>query len=393
MKVLALVSTLQLKYTMGCTLAWWQLFKALNENGHEVIVTPYLDEAIQSPWWRPYPNPCSRESVAYNSYLTFRKNHGQSPSQKTLVSPVSDFLIDNYVKPKWRKHVLRILEKERNVGCLLVMNVPMNHITGIPELVRSRFHIPVIFYDGDLPTSLPKYAVDRGFKFNYYANANPGEYDAVIGNSEGCLNELENMGARRAFALQYGIDAELASPVDMEKDIDISFFGYGSDFREEWMTKLITIPSREMPDLRFAVAGGGFRMDLGNAEMVGPLQFSEWRQFCCRSKISLNITRWSHTNVYASSTSRPFELAAFGACIVSQPYNGIEKWFDLGQEMLVVNDEHQAVAAFKRLLADESLRVEMGKKARQRVLSEHTFKHRAQELMDIIGQLAGHVGA
>jgi spore maturation protein CgeB len=153
------------------------------------------------------------------------------------------------------------------------------------------------------------------------------------------------------------------------------------------MEKMLTIPSRELPEVNFVVAGGGFRVDLGNARMIGDLSYSQWRQFCCRSKINLNITRWSHTNVYASSTSRPFELAAFGSCIVSQPYNGIEEWFDLEKEMVVVNSAEEAIETYKHLLNDETKREEMGKRARGRVLRYHTFKHRASELVGIIKRI------
>ncbi|MGB8707602.1 MAG: glycosyltransferase, partial [Dehalococcoidia bacterium] len=159
------------------------------------------------------------------------------------------------------------------------------------------------------------------------------------------------------------------------------FFGYGSDFREEWMEKLITIPSRKMPEVSFVVAGGGFRVDLGNAKMIGDLSYSQWRQFCCRSKINLNITRRSHTNVYASSTSRPFELAAFGSCIVSQPYKGIEEWFEIGKEVMIVHSAEEAIDTYKMLIASEELRRRTGELARQRVLRDHTFKHRARQLI------------
>jgi spore maturation protein CgeB len=284
--------------------------------------------------------------------------------------------------------LLNILKTEIGIDAVIVMNVPMNHISGIPSKIKSMFKIPVIFYDGDLPTSLPKYTVSRGFKFNYYIGADLSEYDAVIGNSEGCMNDLKEMGAKRTFPFHYGIDPQLAAPIKMEKDIDISFFGYGSDFREEWMTKLITIPSKQMQDVKFAVAGGGFKIDLGNAKSVGDLSYSSWRQFCCRSKISLNITRWSHASVYASSTSRPFELAAFGACIVSEPYNGLAKWFDTDNELIIVNNADEAIEAYRRLLVDDRKREEMGNKARNRILSEHTFAHRAKELTRIISEVS-----
>jgi len=323
----------------------------------------------------------------FNAYLDWRKSKGQSPSARNLLSPVFDSLIKHHIQPNWKRHIINILEKENEVDAVLIMNVPINHISGIPSEIKRRANIPVVYYDGDMPTSLPKYTVGRGFKFNYYENGNLSEYDGFFTNSQGCIPDLQELGARNVHVLHYGIDPDLCSPVDCKKDIDVSFFGYGSDFREEWMGKLITIPSKQMPDVNFAVAGKGFNIDLGNAKLVGDLSYSEWREFCCRSKISLNITRWSHTNIYGSSTSRPFELAAYGACIVSQPYNGIEEWFKIGKEITVANSEQEAMSLYTELLNDEQRRQKMGQKARERVLKEHTFRHRAGQLVRVIDGL------
>jgi glycosyltransferase involved in cell wall biosynthesis len=387
MKILAIVSTLDLKFRLGCTPAWWQLFKALHETGNEVVATPYLGAPVQSLWWRTYPNPCTRESTMFNAYLDWRKGKGQSPSGRNLLSPIFDSLIKHHIQPNWKKHIIDILEKEHGIGAVLIMNVPINHISSIPSEIKQRADIPVIYYDGDMPTSLPKYTVSRGFKFNYYENGNLSEYDGFLTNSQGCIPDLQELGARNVHALHYGIDPDLCSPVDCKKDIDVSFFGYGSDFREEWMEKLITIPSKQMTNVDFVVGGKGFNIDLGNAKLIGDLSYSEWRELCCRSKVNLNITRWSHTNIYGSSTSRPFELAAYGACIVSQPYNGIDEWFEPGKELIVVNDEKEAMQVYQRLLDNDDERETIGRAARDRVLSEHTFRHRAKELVEVIETL------
>ena len=98
----------------------------------------------------------------------------------------------------------------------------------------------------------------------------------------------------------------------------------------------------------------------------------------------MNITRWSHTSVYASATARIFELAGYGACIVSQPYNGIEEWFEPGKEVIVVNSEEEAVDTYKRLLGDEKERESIATRARERVLREHTFRERARQVVRVI---------
>src|SRR5207249_1166114 len=102
--------------------------------------------------------------------------------------------------------------------------------------------------------------------------------------------------------------------------------------REEWLAKLIAEPSQGKPAIRFIVGGRDFNVSLGRATFVGPVPYSQFGRFVNRSIINLNITRSSHTSVYASATARPFELASFGACVVSQPYEGIQGWFDVGRE-------------------------------------------------------------
>jgi spore maturation protein CgeB len=102
------------------------------------------------------------------------------------------------------------------------------------------------------------------------------------------------------------------------------------------------------------------------------------------ARVNLCITRRSHATVYASSSCRPFELASSGAAIVSNPYEGIERWFEPGSELLVVNDADEAVAAYRSLLDDPGEAEAMGRRARERVLDEHTYRHRARQILDLL---------
>lgn len=384
MKILIACSTLDLKYKLGCTPSWWQLFKAMHEIGHEVIAVPYLGDPVESLWWRTYPNPCATESKIYNNYLEGKKRRGKLPKHNEKTNTLLNRFAEIYVRGKWEKHLNHIIEKEKNIDAVLFVNIPINHIKEIPANIRRKYGIPVAYLDGDMPTILPQYAVDRGFKFNYYVGADLSEFDAFFTNSKGVIPDLVKLGAKNVHPLYYAIDPELFSPVKTDKTIDVSFFGYGNEYREEWMTKMITIPSKELNDTNFTVGGKGFTIDLGNANLIGDLSYSAFREFCCKSKICLNITRWSHTSVYASATARIFELAGYGACIVSQPYNGIEEWFEPGKEVIVVNSEEEAVDTYKRLLGDEKERESIATRARERVLREHTFRERARQVVRVI---------
>src|SRR5215211_3463537 len=65
MKLLFLVSSLDLTQPFSATPAWWQLMKGLYEIGVDVIATPYQGPAIESLWWRAEPNPAQWQGDAF----------------------------------------------------------------------------------------------------------------------------------------------------------------------------------------------------------------------------------------------------------------------------------------------------------------------------------------
>ena len=394
-RILAVVSAIDLGFRYGCTPAWWQIWKGMYEAGVDLILTPYRGRPVVSPWWRVKPNPCYREGELFEkARRTAARVRGDTHLRRAEESP-SDSAADRlvrevvwrYVTPRWQRHLERILERERDVDAVVVFTVPMSHLRGIPAALRERFGVPVVYYDADVPMSLPEYGgMDTGF--NIYHGADPGEYDLVLSNSEGGLPRLEELGARRAEALFWGADPELFAPLDVEKEIDVFFYAYGDKFRRPWMRDLIGEPSRRLPDTDFALGGTDFKGDVGSARELGYFPVNLLSRVISSARINLNVARRPHATVFASSTSRLFELAAAGAAIVTNPYNGIERWFEPGRELEVVASADEAVGVYRELLSDPAAAEEMGRRARERVLDEHTFAARARRLLELVGTKA-----
>lgn len=76
---------------------------------------------------------------------------------------------------------------------------------------------------------------------------------------------------------------------------------------------------------------------------------------------------------------------------MSNPYAGIERWFEPGRELMVVSSAAEAASAYRDLLADPAQAQEMGRRARERLLDEHTFAHRARQLMQIVESIPAGV--
>ena len=392
-KILAVASAVDLDFRYGCTPAWWQLWKGLYEAGCDVIVTPYRGRAVESPWWRTAPNPCytegesfarARDAVARLKGDKYIRRAEDSPEDSAVDKAVRE-VIWRWVTPRWERHLERLLEKEQDVDAVIVFTVPMSHLRGIPTALREKFGVPVVFYDGDVPMSLPEFGgMDTGF--NYYHGADPSEYDLLVSNSEGGLPRLLEMGARRAEAVFWGADPDFFRPLPVEKELDVFFYGYGDKFRRELVKELVGEPSRRLAgEVGFALGGGDFQGDTGLARELGTIPFNAFSPAISRARINLNITRRSHATVPFSSTCRPFELAAAGACVVSGPHEGIERWFEPGRELVLVHDANEAVAAYRDLLADPGRALELGRAARERVLDEHTYLHRARQLLRLVG--------
>jgi glycosyltransferase involved in cell wall biosynthesis len=391
-KILAVASAADLDFRYGCTPAWWQLWKGLHDVGVDLIVTTYRGRAIESPWWRTAPNPLYREAETFarvrDTVARFKGDHSphradQQPEDTGVDKAVRE-VVWRYVTPRWRRHLEQLLEREGDVDAVVFFTVPMSHFRGIPAHLRERFGVPIVFYDGDVPMSLPEFG---GFEtgFNYYHGADPSEYDLVVSNSEGGLDRLRELGATWAEAVFWAADPDLFHPYDAEREYDVFFYGYGDKFRRDWIQALVGEPSRAAPEIDFAVGGRDFRGDTGRARLVGDVPFNVFPRAISAARINLNITRRSHATVFASSTARLFELAATGAAIVSNPVEGVERWFEPGRELLVVGDAEEATAAYRELLGDPAQAEELGRRARERALDEHSYAHRARQLLQLVG--------
>jgi spore maturation protein CgeB len=390
-KILAVASAIDLDFRYGCTPAWWQLWKGLYEAGVDLVVTPYRGRPVESPWWRVAPNPTYREGETYAALRDglarlkgdrYLRRAEESP-EDTSLDRMTRETIWRIVTPRWRRHLGRLVERERP-DAVIVFTVPMAHLRGIPTALRERYAVPVVYYDGDVPMSLPEFGgMDTGF--NIYHGADPSEYDLVLANSEGGLTRLLELGARRAEAVHWAADPVFFAPHDVAKEMDVFFYGYGDKYRREWMAAMVGEPSRRDPALDVVLGGRDFRGDTGRAREIGDVPFNLFARAISSARINLNITRRSHAAVSGSSTCRPFELAAAGAAIVSNPHAGIERWFEPGSELLVAASAGEAVDAYRLLLDDPAQAEAMGARARERVLDEHTYAHRARRVLDLLG--------
>ena len=216
----------------------------------------------------------------------------------------------------------------------------MAHFRGIPTYLRERFGVPVVFYDGDVPMSLPERHGHRlQLPRRQPVRVRPRHLQLRGAGSSGCASSAPVVPKRFL-----GADTEFFTAPGRE--------GLLLRLRDQVPPRLDGCDGgRAEPNgLEFALGGQDFHGDTGSAWLVGDVPFSTFAQAISQARINLNITRRSHASVFLL-LGPPVRARRRGAAIVSNPYEGIERWFEPGEELLVVHDRGGA-RDYRSLLDD-----------------------------------------
>jgi spore maturation protein CgeB len=243
-----------------------------------------------------------------------------------------------------------------------------------------------VFYDLDTPVTLDRLA--KGERVAYVGRCGLCGYDLVLSYTGGAsLDQLrDQLGAREARPLYGSVDPAVHQPVAPVDDYhaDLSYIGTYADDRQDGVERLFLKPARRLAERRFVLAGSQYPTGFpwsSNVFYKRHLPPDRHASFYCSSRLTLNVTRRAMAETGYCPSGRLFEAAACGAPILSDWWQGLDHFFEPGQEILVATSTAEAIAALGR--PDEELR-EMARRARERTLAEHTAERRAIELEHLL---------
>jgi spore maturation protein CgeB len=239
------------------------------------------------------------------------------------------------------------------------------------------------FYDLDTPVTLE--AIGSGREVSYIGADGLARFDLVLSYTGGAtLDALRTeLGARRVAPLYGHVDPKQHRPVPSVTRYrsDLAYLGtYASD-RQAALEMLFLNPASVRPDLRFLIGGAQYPENfpwLPNLYFVRHLPPTEHPAFFASSRLTLNVTRTAMVRSGWCPSGRLFEAAACGTAILSDPWEGIETFYEPGREILLVRNEQDVLNALDA--ADHEIAL-IGEAARERTLSAHTSDHRADELL------------
>jgi spore maturation protein CgeB len=235
------------------------------------------------------------------------------------------------------------------------------------------------FYDIDTPVTLAR--LEAGERDYLSAEQIPA-YDVYFSFTGGPILRalVQRFGARRACPLYCSADPALYRWLSVPVRWDLSYLGTYSADRQPMLERLLIEPARRAPHLRFAVAGAQYPPDLdwpANVERIAHVAPADHARFYAASRMTLNVTRADMVRAGYSPSVRLFEAAACATPVLSDPWPGVESFFEPEREIVLAQTTEAALAAITRTAAELGAQ---GLAARRRMMAGHTAAHRAETL-------------
>ena len=235
------------------------------------------------------------------------------------------------------------------------------------------------FYDIDTPVTLAKLA--RG-DFEYLTPQLVTDFGLYLSFTGGpTLDRIEQgLGSPCARAFHCLVDPDAYPALDAERRWDLGYLGTYSDDRQPALERLLLEPARRAPALRCVVAGPSYPADIdwpANVERIEHLAPAEHPAFYAAQRFTVNVTRADMVAAGWSPSVRLFEAAACAVPVISDAWDGLDAFFVPGEEIVVAHSSADVLRALAT--TTEPARRAMGRRARARVLAEHTADRRAAE--------------
>ena len=245
----------------------------------------------------------------------------------------------------------------------------------------------VAFWDVDAPATLSRVETNPADAFR----ALIPEYDFIFtyGGGAPVVDHYRRLGAANCHPIYNALDPETHHPVPPDPALacDLLFVGHRLPDRERRVEEFFLRAAELAPDFQFALGGEGWQGKRlpANVRWIGHVSTGDHNRVNCSAGVVLNINRDSMAGVGFSPPTRVFEAAGAGACLITDRWAGIERFFAPQQEILIAGSAEEIVSCLLNISAAKAK--EIGQNMRARALRDHTYELRAKEVDTIIANV------
>ncbi len=340
-------SSLVSAYWNGAATYYRGIIRALHERGHHI--TFYEPDAYSRQQHRDIPDPEWATVVVY---------------------------------PNDEKAALRMVERAREAD-LVVKASGVGVFDELLERAVIDLQCPervVAFWDVDAPATLERVQKNQNDPFRKCIPC----YDLILtyGGGQPVVKAYKALKALECVPIYNALDPSTHHPVppDARFEADLGFLGNRLPDREARVEEFFLNVAAAIPDKKFLLGGSGWedKPKTSNVNYIGHVYTRDHNAFNCTAKAVLNISRESMAANGFSPATRVFEAAGAGACLITDYWVGIEQFLEPDTEILVANNGEEVARHMRDLTPERARRI--GDAARNRIVSEHTYAHRAEQL-------------
>jgi spore maturation protein CgeB len=345
-------SSLVSAYWNGAATYYRGIIRALAERGHRI--TFYEPDAFERQSHRDIPDPEWAKVVVY-------------PATDEGVSRALD-----------RARGADLVVKASGVG---VFDELLE--AAVPDLRRPGGL--AIFWDVDAPATLDRLESRPDDPFH----ALVPRYDLVLtyGGGEPVVTAYERAGARICVPIYNALDPTTHFPADPDPRFagDLGFLGNRLPDREARVEAFFLQAAAQCPGRTFLLGGNGWgdKPMPPNVQYLGHVYTRDHNTFNSSALAVLNVSRESMARYGFSPATRVFEAAGAAACLITDAWEGIETFLDPGSEVLVARNGDEVAEHLNGLIPERAHAI--GQAALRRILSEHTYAHRAVQVEEVLG--------
>jgi spore maturation protein CgeB len=242
-----------------------------------------------------------------------------------------------------------------------------------------------VFWDVDAPATLASMEADEGNPLRELV----GRYDLVLtyGGGRPVVDRYAALGARACVPVYNALDPETHRPEPPRPDLacDLAFLGNRLPDREARVEEFFFRAVEALPQRSFVLGGNGWGdrvQGLASVRYLGHVPPGDHNALNRSALAVLNVSRESMAANGWSPATRVFEAAGAGACLISDEWEGIEDFLVPGQEVLVARDGGEVAELLDGL--DPARARAIGEAALERVLAEHTYERRAEQVEAVL---------
>jgi spore maturation protein CgeB len=350
-------SSLVSAYWNGAATYYRGMIRALHERGHHV--TFYEPDAYDRQKHRDLPAPDWATVVVYEA------------SKDALLDCLKD------------AQNADLIVKASGVGVF-------DEFLESAVLELKQPHSLIVFWDVDAPATLDRVQNNPADSFRSLIP----RYDLILtyGGGEPVVNAYKSLGARECVPIYNALDATTHYGVapDPKFECKLGFLGNRLPDREARVEEFFLRAAAELPQEQFLLGGNGWddKPLPSNVKYLGHVYTRDHNAFNCTPQAVLNISRESMARYGFSPATRVFEAAGAGACIISDVWKGIDLFLEPEREILVAENGHDVAEHLRQLTPEKAQMI--GEAARKRVLAEHTYAHRAEQLEALLTKTLGN---